>query len=1617
MDRMEIDEETVQEFFKEITKCEKEMSSILTIFTPERGQTFLNSKFLFDSLQTQIKRTNDWRDKVIELRERGQCIMVSGEPIIHKRFLSLCSIKSGNVQLSKGEEFFIEEAQGERVKVKTSKGDEGLIPALSCIIPSPDLSAKNATERLQLVLLAVLNDSWKRFRSALVQSVAYNSKHTAYDWKRKVKPTKAGNRDRVSRRFKRLNEVVVKFPSNFDISKLHKALFSLERELVDCKANENIIETIAYLDKATLCFESFTKQYDDYKSSLAELSKPILVVEHLNDLQKDNRRRNIRYLEMKMTLTETEKVQFITYKDKNDIGQSTTSLRTSESKNIIRRNSKKYLTERSKFLKRLQKLNNIPISTDKPKYVRFETACPKSKAKLENSHELKSIKKRKNSKRVREMIKEDLKMEKKYPYSGISSRNTYIINDQPKKDSGKDQLETKNIIYSQNKMEGWNISEAVDTGSNGLDLNIQANSTNSNGSYSSDGFLDKQTANRSVHSFSSDNETESLLPNQDSPDNSSTDILVGDELPILSHCQNTAFKNSSETYSSFDNEQADVIDIVLKANTIEPDIVVDSEYSKTIQLPSPTLKLDIPREKVNIDTNEFKDDHLTNENDCQEPELNAVNDQDKLPSEEQNASISKSQIDESPYSILSDRSNSINLKRNRSFESALKLTIEEDNDKIPLNSNNSNISNVAKNSLISSNIDHQEPFNSNKPEKESEKGKKNDFAKILKEKWKKTFSKTKNSDKDKDKKRKNNFPFFKKGKSKKLRSNVEIPTNESPNEERKDTARLDDDEDRYQRLELRRSKLRNSCSNIDKLTKSKYSEHSLNSYKKETTSDFKENDSLQRMDISENKENVENYSKEFLAGRADLGSNIMHTNVDPIGNVENETQNKANTLFEDGIQTKENQDSGKDKSFENSIDRDGELDKGYDSLSTQDFSDNFNNHIEKLDELNPRQSSTNEEKEQFNRSIHGSNVINFSEHKSDSNAEIEQSNIIENPLKISISGIGRELASEVSSVSDDYVLAKEYLDSPMLGFKSSAYSTPCSHKKLALEDSSFRRIGKNHLLKGIESEISSTSDEYEQALESLTNISSDSKVASETKLTNNHRLYETGMVSGNSTEKIVNVNKQNSKTAKENDKKHNLKKNILAKQGVNRTENAKPTTFQSADVDTLLKDQSKAQTIDLNQEDYRCCIDFTDEDKKIKLEDNSVKNPESIIDSSKDLSLNDFNGVNNVIKTTFNHSNTSAITSKTLRDSRKSQVYSKTTANDELDVTDGSDDQIENAWQGAIIIRDFQNRSSIRRRRSKSLPSYIRKEHRSRPTPVKSMNYKATSSTRLDWRILCSIKRQLIATDNLRSTKKETEKKFVIRGILNPNNAVEEFSLEEAISKGIIHLQTGKYINPERQGKRLSMTIQEAVKMGLILLKQVDEIEGAEESKDFGLVTIQTLLDCRNFHIKECLHNGKWIGADEARKLHILNESEGVYQTLEEQISLEKAIRSGLVSIEHEESNDTHTEEEAVESYCIRAVVDQKNRVSVPFQEAIERGLLDPKTAEYINNKTGEKVFLVDALAKGFLKVTQVNHETSLESIDPDKRPTVEKVIGLIRRSVVTPISVYNALKLHKNEE
>ena len=102
-------------------------------------------------------------------------------------------------------------------------------------------------------------------------------------------------------------------------------------------------------------------------------------------------------------------------------------------------------------------------------------------------------------------------------------------------------------------------------------------------------------------------------------------------------------------------------------------------------------------------------------------------------------------------------------------------------------------------------------------------------------------------------------------------------------------------------------------------------------------------------------------------------------------------------------------------------------------------------------------------------------------------------------------------------------------------------------------------------------------------------------------------------------------------------------------------------------------------------------------------------------------------------------------------------------------------------------------------------------------------------------------------------------------------------------------------------------------------------------------------------------------------------------------------------------------------TYAVNAVVDQRRKIKIPFLEAVRRGLIERDTANYVNNVTGERVYVTEAIRRGFLKARLVEDTVGLD-IDADNKIVVQAV-AKIRRNLMGTMGVISALKRAANHK
>ena len=204
-------------------------------------------------------------------------------------------------------------------------------------------------------------------------------------------------------------------------------------------------------------------------------------------------------------------------------------------------------------------------------------------------------------------------------------------------------------------------------------------------------------------------------------------------------------------------------------------------------------------------------------------------------------------------------------------------------------------------------------------------------------------------------------------------------------------------------------------------------------------------------------------------------------------------------------------------------------------------------------------------------------------------------------------------------------------------------------------------------------------------------------------------------------------------------------------------------------------------------------------------------------------------------------------------------------------------------------------------------------------------------------------------------------------------------------------------------------------------LLQVEKVKvtrhGGRKSEPTGLMTIKATVDKQKYKIVEVIDfdTDKSYSLVQARRRGLidLKTNEYVFTDINERISLEDAIEEGLVIVEFEEAeevNNNETDDELeTRTYGINYVVDQKRKSKVPFEKAIKRGLIDAKTGNYINNVTGEQIYLIEAIKQGLIKGSAVADAKAL-NVEARNQVAVEYV-GKIKKYVINPLSVINAFR------
>ena len=124
----------------------------------------------------------------------------------------------------------------------------------------------------------------------------------------------------------------------------------------------------------------------------------------------------------------------------------------------------------------------------------------------------------------------------------------------------------------------------------------------------------------------------------------------------------------------------------------------------------------------------------------------------------------------------------------------------------------------------------------------------------------------------------------------------------------------------------------------------------------------------------------------------------------------------------------------------------------------------------------------------------------------------------------------------------------------------------------------------------------------------------------------------------------------------------------------------------------------------------------------------------------------------------------------------------------------------------------------------------------------------------------------------------------------------------------------------------------------------------------------------------------------------------------------EKTSSVGIITVKTTRDGDGVEQETVVKKYAVRAVVDRRQNKTVTFHDAVRRGLIDRDTGSFRDTLTGDRMYVGDAIMRGFLKARVIDDDSGLD-IDPENKMVVEKT-ETIRRRLLKPLGVISAFKM-----
>jgi hypothetical protein len=216
--------------------------------------------------------------------------------------------------------------------------------------------------------------------------------------------------------------------------------------------------------------------------------------------------------------------------------------------------------------------------------------------------------------------------------------------------------------------------------------------------------------------------------------------------------------------------------------------------------------------------------------------------------------------------------------------------------------------------------------------------------------------------------------------------------------------------------------------------------------------------------------------------------------------------------------------------------------------------------------------------------------------------------------------------------------------------------------------------------------------------------------------------------------------------------------------------------------------------------------------------------------------------------------------------------------------------------------------------------------------------------------------------------------------------------LDTAISKGIINQNEGTYVNSDT-GTTLPIPV--AMNAGWIVVEYTTTKKTEERRRDIGLITIKTHSESRPYTVKAIkdIKTDQMFSVEQAIADGLIDFKNNIYRNRLENstITIADALDSGLLDVDIDDESPISEPKIDTKTYAIYAVVDQVSHKSVPFGEAVRKGLIDAETGSYNHTIRHEQIYVGDAIKQGFIKASVVKDPKSLD-IDPKNREVIDKM-------------------------